>query len=110
MTFQHQLAEAGRWNNFSLIEQMANIGSEVFRAIKWKEKGDKKTAEGAFFRSLELFDLTTADFKNKYRLKEICRARELFCDFYIGDNQYQQTVEQWKNYFYAFNYAARNFK
>lgn len=108
MTFQHTSLANGRWNQLSLIEQMANIGSEVFRAIKWKEKGDQETAEGAFYRALELFDLTTMDLKNKMRLKEVLRGRELFCDFFIGSNQYQQTAQQWENYFYFFNYAARN--
>lgn len=108
MTFQHTSLANGRWSQFSLVEQMANIGSEVFRAIKWKEKGDRETAEGAFYRALELFDLTIADLKNVTRLKEVCRGRELFCDYFIGDNQYQQTAKQWENYFYFFNYAARN--
>jgi len=28
-----------RWFKLSLAEQLANIGSEVIRAINWKEKG-----------------------------------------------------------------------
>ena len=34
-----ELAESGRWADMPFVEQMANIGSEVFRAGKWKEKG-----------------------------------------------------------------------
>lgn len=108
--FQHPLAAAGRWHQFSLVEQMANIGSEVSRAISWREKGDEKTAYSAFLRALELFDLTLFDLKNKERLKEALRARELFCDFFVGDNLYQQTANQWHKYFYQFAYLVQNRK
>lgn len=107
MNFQHTQSAKGRWQKFSLLEQMANIGSEVERAIKWKNKGNPEYAEKAFERALELFDLTAADDKNKQRLKEILRAREIFADFFIGGNTYNSTDKQWQNYFYAFNFAAR---
>lgn len=110
MIFQHRLAASGRWNQFSLVEQMANIGSEVYRAISWREKNDEETAYDAFYRALELFDLTVVDSKNKQRLKEVLRARELFCDYFIGENQYQQTADQWNKYFYQFAYLAQNRK
>jgi len=84
---------------------MANIGSEVCRTIKWRHNPD--FAKKAFDRALELFDLTMADPKNKKRLKEIVRARELFADYIIGNNQYLSSADQWQKYFYNFNYAAR---
>ncbi|KKS97515.1 MAG: hypothetical protein UV73_C0008G0035 [Candidatus Gottesmanbacteria bacterium GW2011_GWA2_43_14] len=99
---------ARRWFKFSLIEQMANIGSEVERAIKWKEKGKAEIAEAAFFRALELLDLTINGVgRDEAKLKELCRAKEFFCDFFIGKNQYYQTKEMWQKYFYHFTYAAR---
>src|SRR3989338_11407365 len=107
MTFQHTTAASGHWNQFSLIEQMANIGSEVHRAINWKTKGVEPYAQTAFERSLELFDLTLADPKNRQRLKEVARARECWADYFFGDNQYSSTAESWERYFYQFNYAAR---
>lgn len=108
MTFQHNNAASGRWFAFSLLEQMANIGSEVFRSIQWKNKGNEEYCSMAFERALELFDLTMADPKNLHRLREIARARELFADFFYGGNKYGATAESWQKYFYAFNYAARN--
>lgn len=104
----HQGLVNGKWFKLSFIEQMANIGSEIFRAISWRSK-NKEQSQMAFERSLELFDLTIEDIKNKKRgrLSEICRARELWCDFIVGKNQYNQTNQQWQNYFYAFNWAAR---
>ncbi|MFH0864123.1 MAG: hypothetical protein V1858_03480 [Candidatus Gottesmanbacteria bacterium] len=108
--FQHHNLASGHWRDFSLIEQLANIGSEVERSIKWRSKGDNETSKNAFIRALELFDLTIGDPKNKNRLKEVCRARELFCDFFIGTNQYHQIAKQWCDYFYQFAYLAQNRK
>ncbi len=38
MSYQHKDLAAGRWSQLSLIEQMANIGSEVERALNWRIK------------------------------------------------------------------------
>ena len=102
---QHKNLAEGGWQKFSLIKQMANIGSEVERALNWKEK-DKKYSQMAFDRALELFDLTMADPKNKKRIMEIARAREALCDYFLGENQYGSSDKNWRNYFYSFGYAA----
>jgi len=107
MTYQHKNLAQGHWHELSLIEQMANIGSEVERAIKWKNKGKKEVAYNAFTRALELFDLTINDDKNSKRLKEITRARELWSDFFTGKNIYKNTDKSWQKYFYYFNFASR---
>ena len=107
MVYLHKQQAAGEWNKRSLLFQMANIGSEVIRALNWREKQNKEYAQNAFERSLELFDLTVADVKNKYRLKEVLRAREAWVDFFAYDNEYNSTREQWEKYFLAFNWAAR---
>jgi len=107
MTFQHQNAAAGRWFQFSLIEQLANVGSEVLRAINWKNKNNKEYSKMAFERALELFDLTIADPKNIHRLREVTRSREFLVDFFAGDNIYGSSDQSWQKYFYSFNYAAR---
>lgn len=107
MSFQHQQLAAGRWFELSFFEQMANIGAEVGRAIKWKNKNQPDFANKAFERALELFYLTVEDSKNMHGLKEILRAREAFCDYFLGGNIYNSTDEQWEKYFLAFNFAAR---
>ena len=76
MSEYHQQLAAGRWQQFSLVTQLANIGSEVERAIKWKQKGNDEYFQRAFERMLELIDLTVADPKNRKRLKEVLCARE----------------------------------
>jgi len=105
--FQHKEMAAGRWKEFSCVWQMANIGSEVHRAIFWREKGEDKSAEAAFMRALELFDLTLQDSKNRIRFGEIARAREAFADFFAFGNEYNSTASSWQNYFLNFNYLAR---
>jgi len=104
---QHTDLNQKRWSQLSLVEQMANIGSEIERVITWSEKQNQKYADLANERVLELFDLTLSDRKHPSELKEIARARELWLDFFVGNNQYNQTANQWRKYFLGFNYAAR---
>lgn len=104
MSFHSSLAE-GRWFTFSLAEQLGNIGSEVSRCIR--ARGDDKRFEGAVFRALELFDLTLSDPRWRKRLKEIARARELFCDAIQDGKEYGTTLEDLDKYFYYFAFAAR---
>lgn len=107
MNYQHKQLAGGRWLKFSFIEQMANIGSEVERTILWKEKQNNDYSQKAFERALELLDLTIADSKNKSRLRELTRLREILVDYFFCDNQYLSSNKLWRNYFYPFNYAAR---
>ncbi len=94
-----------RWFRFTLLEQLANVGADVDRAIQWKNTNHKYSQQ-AFDRALELLDLTIADPKNKKRLKEICRARYLLVDHFLYDNEYKSTDKEWQDYFFQFNYAA----
>lgn len=63
LKYQHQDLANGRWFELNFIEQMANVGSEVERAMAWKEKGDEEYSQKAFERALELLDLTIEDKK-----------------------------------------------
>ncbi len=67
----------------TFFEQMANVGSEVFRAISWREKGNKEYSQMAGQRALELFDLTIQAAETSTRLKEVLRAREVFADYFF---------------------------
>lgn len=102
----HKDLASGRWFTFSFVNQFANIGSDVERVIQWRKKGNIEFSQQACDRALELLDLTIADPKNKNRLKEILRVREMFADHYMGINEYSFTDEFWQNYFYDFAYAA----
>jgi hypothetical protein len=103
---QHKDINIQKWALLSLEEQMANIGSEVGRAINWRNKNNPEYANMANIRALELFDLTLSTAHTLPALKEIARARELWLDFFIGENQYQQTQDQQLKYFTGFNFLA----
>ncbi len=107
MAMQHSSMAAGKWFTYTLCQQMGNIGSEVGRAARWKEK-DPKLFEGAVFRAIELLNLTLADARWKHRLKEIARAKETVCDAFTGGTEYNSTFAELEKYFYHFAYAARN--
>lgn len=102
----HTTLSPDHWFKFSLVQQLANVGCDVERAIQWKKKKNPEYSQKALERALELIDLTVADPKNRKRLKEILRTREALVDFFMYDNQYNSTDELWQKYFFAFNYAA----
>ena len=97
----------GRWSQFSIFEQMANIGAEVGRAVNWRKKNNSEMSKNAVYRALELLDFTIDDKKNINSLKEICRVREILADYFFGDNSYRFKDEDWDKYFLPFNFAAR---
>ena len=106
MSIQHKQLASGRWNELTFFEQMANIGSEVERTIKWKEKNIKYSKQ-AFERALELLSLTIDDKKNIKRLKELTRVYETLVDYFVFKNEYGSSDKLWQNYFFAFNWVAR---
>lgn len=107
MSIQHAGLAAGKWESMPFVEQMANVGSEIERTIKWKKKANNDYAMKSFERALELIDFTIRDEKNKKRLKELLRTREAICDFFYFDNEYQSSEMIWHNYFLSFAFAAR---
>ena len=107
MNYQHKELAAGRWKGLSLLEQMANIGSEVERALNWRAKKNSEHAQKAFERAIELTDLTLESAGSFARLKEIARMREAIVDYFYGTNQFGSTESSWRKYFSHFTYAAR---
>jgi len=106
LSFQHRDLAAGRWRSLSFVEQLANVGSEVERALNWRQKRNADYSLLALDRALELLDLTIADPRHCRRLRELTRLREILLDYFFGDNQYASSDKSWRNYFYAFGYAA----
>jgi hypothetical protein len=104
---QHNEQASGKWENLAFAEQMANIGSEVGRAINWRNKNNQDYSRRAFERALELLDLTIQSPKSFPKLKELLRVRESLADYFVFDNEYHSTDEAWQKYFLAFNFAAR---
>ncbi len=108
MTYQHRELAAGRWNDLSFFEQMANVGAEIGRTITWKSKMNPEHSRRAFERAIELLDLTIRDKKNRKRLRELLRVRETLADHFVFDNIYQSSDDSWQRYFHPFLFAARS--
>lgn len=103
---QHKNLADGRWQELTLEQQLGNVGSEVGRAIHAKTSEDKEMAS---YRALELLDLTISgnNFKTKNGRREITRAREVVCDYLLGDNIFQSSGDSLERYFMNFAMAAR---
>ena len=91
MNDQHRDLAKGRWADFSFLEQMANIGSEVERALNWRAKPHPAYGDQAAERALELVDVTLETAHHFPRLKEVSRVREALVDYFFGVNQFQST-------------------
>ena len=103
----HKNLAAGRWHTLSIIEQFANIGSEVARAIRAHEAGKEVRRDRAIDRALELFDLTASDPRwNGARKRETLRAREEFCRLFF-DDFVPGAAASLEKYFLHFAVAAR---
>lgn len=107
MTYQHTSLAEGRWTNMPLSEQMANIGSEISRALNWRKKNNEDYCIKAVFRALELISLTIDSVSVKSHLKELTRLREAINDYFFGNNSFGSSEILWQKYFNHFNYAAR---
>jgi hypothetical protein len=107
MSFQHPELAHGRWHQLPLVDQMANIGSEVGRAIKWRRKQKEDYSRMAAERALELLSLSLDDPKLRKRLRELTRLYEVLVDYFFGENTYRTTDISLERYFNAFNHAAR---
>lgn len=106
----HAGLAAGRWTTLTLAEQMANVGSEVDRAIgAWETRRPDRFAR-ALARALELFDLTACD--DRWRgpgRREILRAREEFCRLFFDSaaGHTPDAVRTLRSYFLRFAVVAR---
>ncbi len=107
MNHQHADLASGRWREMTLSEQMANIGSEVSRALNWRKKGNEEYSRKAAVRALELIDLSLECAELFPRLREVARLREAIVDYFWGDNEFSSSEALWRSYFDHFNYAAQ---
>lgn len=103
----HSTLDPERWFQFSLFEQLANVGTDIERTISWRNRGNIEYSNEAFKRALELLQLTIIDPKNKnWTRRELVRVREALIDYFVYDNEYGSSDKAWQDYFFAFNYAA----
>ena len=98
-----------RWKNFSFAEQMGNVGSEVHRALLWREK-DEKIFQNSIYRALELLDFTIRVQSRRDGIKELTRVREFLCGTLGEKENYGITLEVLDDYFFQFALVAKNVK
>jgi len=99
-----------RWHKLNLVEQLANIGSEITRISTIERMKDTKNQMKAFWRALELIDLTLNDKRWKSRLKEIVRLREVLCDSVLLKKKfYNVSLKDLEKYCLYFALKARGF-
>ncbi len=107
MTIQHKNLAKGRWSLLPVCEQMAHIGSEVCRALNWRQKGNEEQSQRASARALELLDFSLDSNTSFPRIKEFARLREAVVDYFYGSNRFCSSESLWRKYFDHFNYLAR---
>jgi hypothetical protein len=97
-----------RWGGFTLVEQLAHVGSEVERCFNAREGGRDDRLHHALDRALELFDATAADARWRGpKRREILRARELFCELVLATESMASETASQRRYYLAFAVAAR---
>lgn len=84
----------------SIGEQISNIGSEVERAIRYKN--DQKKSLNFVNKAVELIERSQMDPKNRYRIRELGFCKEELIDYFIGENIYSTTDEALRKYYNAF--------
>ncbi|KKW31488.1 MAG: hypothetical protein UY76_C0057G0005 [Candidatus Uhrbacteria bacterium GW2011_GWA2_52_8d] len=105
MSSQHSSLAAGRWQQFTLAEQLGHVGSEVSRTRK--AFGDEQRYWSAATRAFELLDLTIEDSRWQPRLRELLRVREVLADAVLGGSEYKSSLEDVDKYFLSFARAAQ---
>ena len=79
-------------------KQMGNIGSELSRALRFHKQQDAAYLQSSLWRALELIGLTIDAQAGNSRTWELCRFREVVCDWYCGSGVYRVSPEYLANY------------
>ena len=93
-----------RWFSMPLSAQISNIGSEVHRAIQWKNRNNKERAVSFCDKAIEFLNVIKKDPKNKYRVDEFDEAIFELDDYFKGENTYHTRDEVLIAYYDAFLY------
>ena len=99
MPLMHGDSIAQRWPTFSFAFQMANIGTDVARALE--SKGMPEKSRAALARALELLSLTITNTHGALR-QELCRTREALAASYDGTESRLADLEYLTRYFDPF--------
>lgn len=90
------------WFAMPIGVQISNVGSEVHRAINWKNRGDVQKRDSFCMKAIEFLELMKKDPKNCYRKGELDCCIDELKDYLMGENIYNTTEEQLIKYYDAF--------
>ena len=90
------------WFAMPIGVQISNVGSEVHRAIRWKNKGDVQKKNSFCMKAIDFLEIMKTDPKNKYRIGELDCCIDELKDYFMGENVYHTTEEQLMKYYDAF--------
>ena len=91
-----------KWFQMDIGEQMANIGGEVNRAIRWSAKGNEEKSRSFCNKAKILLQLSIDDPKNRNRRGELCNCIFELEDRFLGENYYQTSDSVLQKYYDSF--------
>ena len=91
-----------RWNSMSFQDQISNIGSEVLRADRWKQKGNIKRMRAYYDVAISFLSLSIIDPKNAAKRSELNRCIDELEDYFVGENSRGTTSEKLREYYDTF--------
>ncbi len=91
-----------RWFQMPVGVQLANVGGEVGRAIRWKNRGERQKELSFYEKAMVFLNLTMSDPKNSKRLGELKECELELKDFFFEGNTYKNTDESLMKYYDAF--------
>ena len=91
-----------RWYSMPVAEQLLNVGSEVHRAIRWKNREDYGKSANFCEKAIEFLRIMQTDPKNAGRVGEFEEGIFELQDYFLGDNIYNTTDETLIRYYDSF--------
>jgi len=90
------------WFAMPVEQQISNIGSEVLRADKWKQRGNEKRMRSFYDAAIDFLLLSIRDPKNQGRKGELNLMIDELADYFVGENIWgttSQTLQKCYNQF-----------
>ena len=98
-----------RWAKLSIIDQMANISSEVGRSFNARRQGQAENENLAIIRALDLFDATIDNLiaNKSIRSKEVLRSKDQYLSALLNPKFDEKAGASIEKYFTQYAIASR---
>ena len=97
-----EISRRQHWFNMPVSEQLQNVGSEVHRAIRWKNRGDRIKAVNFCNKAIEFLRIMQEDPKNIHRTGEFEEGIYELQDYFQGENLYNTSDDVLIRYYDSF--------